>query len=97
MARFAPLYDVAVYEARAEVRLAIDRRDKLGLPGPGAAARWVEVRLDLESPAPDAAVRRLLAHAERACHAARSLAEAVPVRLEARLNGSAVPGTLPQV
>jgi organic hydroperoxide reductase OsmC/OhrA len=78
---------VPVYGAEAEVRLAIDRRDKLGLGGPGAAARWVRVDVRVDSPAAATAVRRLVAHAERACHAARSLAAAVPVTTTASLNG----------
>jgi organic hydroperoxide reductase OsmC/OhrA len=90
VARFAPLYDVALFGAEAEVRFAIDRRDKLGLDGPGGAARWVTVDLRLDSPAAADAASRLAAHAERACHAARSLAAAVPVRLSVRLNGAEI-------
>lgn len=73
------------------MRFAIDRRDKLGLAGPGAAARWVKVQVRLDSPAPQAAVQQLIAHAERACHAAQSLLQAVPVETEATLNGAPLP------
>jgi organic hydroperoxide reductase OsmC/OhrA len=46
----------------------------------------------LRSPAPPERVRRLVAHAERGCHAAQSLRVAVPVRLQARLNGDDLAG-----
>jgi hypothetical protein len=45
------------------------------------------VRVEVESPAPPDQVRRLIDHAERACHAAQSLRHPIPVRLEGRLNG----------
>jgi organic hydroperoxide reductase OsmC/OhrA len=47
----------------------------------------VVVRVEVESPASPDQVRRLIDHAERACHAAQSLRHPIPVRLEARLNG----------
>src|SRR3990170_3890582 len=43
--------------------------DKLGLEGPGAAFDEVAFALTLKSPAPAEQVRRLIAHAERGCHA----------------------------
>lgn len=88
MARFATLYEVPIHSAEADVRFAIDRRDKLGLTGPGAAARWTRVQLRLESPAPKESVRSLIRHAERACHAAQSLMQSVPVETWATLNGT---------
>jgi organic hydroperoxide reductase OsmC/OhrA len=48
----------------------------------------VEVRLEVVSPAPAEAVRKLAAHAERACHAAQSLRHPIPVTLETTLNGT---------
>jgi organic hydroperoxide reductase OsmC/OhrA len=47
----------------------------------------VVVRVEVESLASPDQVRRLIDHAERACHAAQSLRHPIPVRLEARLNG----------
>jgi organic hydroperoxide reductase OsmC/OhrA len=91
VARFAPLYDVPVAEAEAEVRIVIDRRDKLGLAGPGAAAQEVSIALRIESSAGQEAVALLAAHAERACHNAQSLMKTVPVRHEVYLNGQALP------
>lgn len=44
------------------------------------------IELSVVSSAPIASVRKLVTHAERACHAAQSLAHAVPVRLTATLN-----------
>lgn len=50
----------------------------------------VIIALSVRSPAAAAAVRRLVTHAERACHAAQSLRHAVPVRLRATLNDAAL-------
>ena len=53
-----------------------------------APAYFEEVRIELSviSSAPSASVRKLVTHAERACHAAQSLGHAVPVHLHATLN-----------
>ena len=50
----------------------------------------VTIRLDVVSPAGAEQVRRLAAHAERACHAAQSLRHPIPVALETTLNGVAL-------
>jgi len=47
----------------------------------------VSIKLDVVSPAGAENVRRLAAHAERACHAAQSLRHPIPVALETTLNG----------
>ncbi len=46
----------------------------------------VTVELSVVSSAASVNVRKLVTHAERACHAAQSLAHAVPVHLQATLN-----------
>ena len=51
----------------------------------------VTVELSVISSAPSASVRKLVTHAERACHAAQSLRHAVPVRLVATLNQQPLP------
>ena len=59
------------------------------------APAWFEsvtIRLDVVSEAGTEAVGRLLAHAERACHAAQSLRHPIQVTLEASLNGSPLEG-----
>jgi organic hydroperoxide reductase OsmC/OhrA len=86
-ARFAPLYEVQIQEATAEVRGRFSPADKLGLEGPGGAFEEVAVVLEVRSPATAERVRELVAHAERGCHSSQSLRVAVPVRLLARLNG----------
>ena len=50
----------------------------------------VTVALDVVSPTSPDQVRKLVAHAERACHAAQSLRHGVPVSLAATLNGDAL-------
>ena len=50
----------------------------------------VTIRLDVVSPAGAEQVRRLAAHAERACHTAQSLRHPIPVALETTLNGAAL-------
>ncbi len=73
-----------------DVRIVIDRREKLGLDGPGAAALKVSIRLAIDSPSERSQVRQAILHADRACHAARSLAVAVSIELEATHNGHPV-------
>ena len=46
----------------------------------------VTIELSVVSSAASGNVRKLVTHAERACHAAQSLRHAVPVRLRATLN-----------
>ena len=50
------------------------------------------IKLDVVSPARPENVRKLAAHAERACHAAQSLRHPIPVSLETVLNGEALTG-----
>ncbi len=51
----------------------------------------VTIALTVASPAPPEQVRQLIAHAERACHAAQTLRHGVPVSLGAKLNGAPLP------
>lgn len=88
MARFAPLYDVPVDDATADVRATFFNTEKYGVDDAPAHFEEVQVRLSIDSPAPAAAVARLAAHAERACHAAQSLRHPVPVTLAATHNGT---------
>jgi hypothetical protein len=46
--------------------------------------------LKLKSPAPESSVKQLIAHAERACHAAQTFRAPVPVEVRATLNGTPV-------
>jgi organic hydroperoxide reductase OsmC/OhrA len=48
----------------------------------------VTIKLEIVSPAAADQVRKLAAHAERACHAAQSLRHPIPVSLETTLNGA---------
>ncbi|MFQ5852523.1 MAG: hypothetical protein ACE5JU_18330 [Candidatus Binatia bacterium] len=68
------------------MRCTFDVADKLGLEGPGAAFESVSFVLDIESPAPVEQVRKLIQHAERACHAAETLRKPIPVTMTATLN-----------
>ncbi len=47
----------------------------------------VTIRIAVDSPATAQQVRKLVAHAERACHAAQSLRHPTPVTLSATLQG----------
>lgn len=49
------------------------------------------IALAIVSAAPSANVRKLVMHAERACHAAQSLSHQVPVHLHASLNDQPLP------
>lgn len=87
MARFAPLYDVPIEDASVDIRCTFDVADKLDLEGPGAAFEEVTLAVSVQSPAPPEAVRKLIAHAERGCHAEQSFRKPVTVRTTATLNG----------
>jgi len=50
----------------------------------------IEIRLSVDSPAPADQVRALVQHAERACHAAQSFRQPIPVMLQASLNGASL-------
>ena len=88
MARFAPLYDVAIEDASADVRGTFRNTEKYDVDDAPAYFERVDIKLAVVSPASPDQVKRLAAHAERACHAAQSLRHPVPVVLETTLNGA---------
>ncbi len=90
MARFAPLYDVEIFDAKADVRATFSNTEKYGIDDAPAYFEQVTVALSIDSPAPTSSVAALVAHAERACHAAQSLRHPIPVTLAATLNGVAL-------
>ncbi len=51
----------------------------------------VTIALTVASPAPAEQVSQLVAHAERACHAAQTLRHGVTVTLATTLNGETLP------
>ncbi len=87
MARFAPLYDVPIEDAKVDLRCHFDVADKLGLEGPGAAFDEVTFAVAIQSPAPPDRVRQLIAYAERGCHAEQTFRAPVLVRTRVTLNG----------
>ena len=91
MARFAPLYEVPIEDARVDIRCHFDVADKLGLEGPGAAFGEATFAVAIQSPAPAESVRRLIAHAERGCHAEQTFRTPIPVKTSAILNGQELP------
>lgn len=86
MARFAPLYEVPIEDASADVRATFRNTEKYDVDDAPAYFEEVIIQLGVVSSAPAANVARLVAHAERACHAAQSLRHPIPVRLESTLN-----------
>ncbi len=93
IARFAPLYDVPLEEVQADVRAEFNAADKFITDGSNGAFEQVTYALTVRSSAPPEQVRLLIEHAERACHAAQSLRQPVPVSLEVHLNGQLLPLT----
>lgn len=91
LARFAPLYQVAIDDASADVRGSFYNTEKYDVDDAAPYFEQVTIALAVESPAEPAQVRQLIAHAERACHAAQTLRHGVPVTLAAKLNGSDLP------
>lgn len=72
------------------MRATFSVADKFDLGGPPGAFQQVTFDLTIASPAPEADVSRLVAHAERACHAAQTFRAPVPTDLNATLNGAAL-------
>jgi uncharacterized OsmC-like protein len=88
LARFAPLYEVPIDDASADVRATFRNTEKYGVDDAPPYFDQVTIMLTLLSPAPADQARQLIAHAERACHAAQTLRHGVPVTLAATLNGA---------
>ena len=88
MARFAPLYAVPIQDASADVRATFFNTEKYGVDQEPAYFEQIEIRLSIDSSAPPEQVAELARHAERACHAAQSFRNPIPVTLHASLNGS---------
>jgi organic hydroperoxide reductase OsmC/OhrA len=91
VARFAPLYEVPIEDATADVRGTFRNTEKYDVDDAPAYFEEVMIKLEVVSSAGGEQVKRLAAHAERACHAAQSLRHPIPVVLETTLNGVALP------
>jgi uncharacterized OsmC-like protein len=90
IARFAHLYDVPIEDGKVDVRCTFDVSDKLDLPGSGAAFENVAFAIAIKSSAPDEQVKKLIAHAERGCHAEQSFRKPIAVTISATLNGKSL-------
>jgi hypothetical protein len=73
------------------VRATFRNTEKYDVDDAPAYFEAVMIELSVASSAPSVNVRKLVTHAERACHAAQSLAHAVPVHLRATLNQEPLP------
>ncbi len=80
--QFAHLYDVILNDVDVDLRAQFDSANKYDLPGPGGEFQCVAIKVRVSSPSPEEQVKKLLAHAERGCHAARSLQANVPVEIQ---------------
>jgi organic hydroperoxide reductase OsmC/OhrA len=78
---------VPIEEAEVDVRATFSVADKYDLGGPPGAFQQVTFDLKVRSSASEEQVKRLVTHAERACHAAQTFRAPVPVELTATLNG----------
>jgi organic hydroperoxide reductase OsmC/OhrA len=79
---------VPIEDASADVRATFRNTEKYDVDDAPAYFEAVVIQLSVVSSAPAANVSRLVAHAERGCHAAQSLRHPIPVRLESTLNGT---------
>ena len=77
-------------DASADVRATFRNTEKYDVDDAAAYFEKVEIKLEIISPAGADQVKRLAAHAERACHAAQSLRHPIAVVLETTLNGAAL-------
>ena len=96
MARFAPLYEVPIEDASADVRGTFRNTAKYGVDDAPPYFEEVKIALDIKSPASADSVARLVDYAERSCHAAQTLRHGVPVHLHATLNGARLPEPPPR-
>jgi uncharacterized OsmC-like protein len=85
LVQFAPLYSVQFKDVNVDMRASFDDSEKYNLPGPGAAFQKVIFKIKMVSPSPEESIQKLVAHAERGCHAAQSLRNPVPVTLETEI------------
>ncbi len=90
LARFAPLYEVPIDDASADVRATFFNTEKYDVDDAAPYFEEVTIKLTVDSIAAPERVRALVRHAERACHAAQSLRHPIPVKLAAQLNGEAL-------
>jgi organic hydroperoxide reductase OsmC/OhrA len=70
------------------VRATFRNTEKYNVDDAPAYFESVTIKLEIVSPAAAEQVKKLAAHAERACHAAQSLRHPIPVSLETTLNGA---------
>jgi hypothetical protein len=89
-ARFAPLYQVPIVDASCDVRATFFNTEKYDVDAEPPYFEQISIQLSVESPAPADAVRALVRHAERACHAAQSFRQPIPVTLRTSLNGQSL-------
>ena len=80
-----------IQDASADVRATFKNTEKYDVDDAPAYFEEVVIDLSVVSPAAPANVRKLVIHAERACHAAQSLGHAIPVHLNATLNQQPLP------
>jgi uncharacterized OsmC-like protein len=81
---------VPIEDATADVRATFRNTEKYDVDDAPPYFEQVTIKLDVVSSASPEEVRRLAAHAERACHAAQSLRRPIPVTLETVLNGTTI-------
>ena len=67
MARFAPLYDVPILDAAADVRATFFNSEKYDVDAEAPYFERIEIRLNIDTTAPPRSVSSLARHAERAC------------------------------
>ena len=80
-----------IQDASADVRATFRNTEKYDVDDAPAHFEEVVIELAVVSPATPASVRKLVAHAERGCHAAQSLRHPIPVHLNATLNQQPLP------
>jgi uncharacterized OsmC-like protein len=90
--KFSPIYDVPLADAQVDVRGEFSAAGKYELSQETSAFTRVAVVIKICSDAPAEAVRGLIEHAERGCHASQSIRSAVPISLRVALNEKPLAG-----
>jgi uncharacterized OsmC-like protein len=84
---------VPIDDASADVRATFRNTEKYDVDDAPPYFEHVTIALTVVSSASAEQTQRLVAHAERACHAAQTLRHGVAVTLAATLNGAALSTT----
>jgi hypothetical protein len=90
LTRYASQLDIEIGDAEMDIRMTYDTRGKLLLADVSPGCRELTYVFKIQSPAPSAKIRELLALIEKGCHTINSLKNPVPVAGKLVHNGQEI-------